>query len=103
MNKDSLNQYDDNDEKIPRKVQKLTGTKVCFTQLEFMEKEDIINKIKEEFFWFLELNKENNYRIIVDKECIDYSDFVEYTENIDVSKYIISDQIIKKDIKKLQN
>ena len=67
MNKDSLNQYDDNDEKIPRKVQKLTGTKVCFTQLEFMEKEDIINKIKEEFFWFLELNKENNYRIIVDK------------------------------------
>lgn len=52
MNKDSLNQYDDNDEKIPRKVQKLTGTKVCFTQLEFMEKEDIINKIKEEFFGF---------------------------------------------------
>lgn len=87
MNKDSLNQYDDNGEKLPCKVEKLTGTKVSFTQLESMEKEDIINKIKEEFFWFLELNKENDYKIIVDKECIDYSDFVEHTENMDVSKY----------------
>ena len=52
-----------------------------------LEKEDIINKIKEEFFWFLELNKENDYKIIVDKECINYSDFVEHTENMDVSKY----------------
>ena len=87
MNKDSLNQYDDNVEKLPCKVEKLTGTKVSFTQLESMEKEDIINKIKEEFFWFLELNKENDYKIIVDKECINYSDFVEHTENMDVSKY----------------
>lgn len=87
MNKDSLNQYDDNGEKLPCKVEKLTGTKVSFTQLESMEKEDIINKIKEEFFWFLELNKENDYKIIVDKECINYSDFVEHTENMDVSKY----------------
>ena len=50
MNKDSLNQYDDNGEKLPCKVEKLTGTKVSFTQLESMEKEDI--KSKKNFFGF---------------------------------------------------
>ena len=52
MNKDSLNQYDDNDEKIPRKVQKLTGTKVCFTQLEFMKRRILLIKLKRSFFGF---------------------------------------------------
>ena len=87
MSKDSLNQYDDNDEKEPKIVQKTTGTKVTFTQLDSLEKKDIISKIKEEFFWFLELNKQNNYHISVDNETIDYSTFIEHVEEIDASIY----------------
>ena len=44
-----------------------------------------IQRIKEEFFWFLELNRENEFSIFVDGVPIDYSDFVMGTENIDVS------------------
>lgn len=85
MNKDSLNQYDDNGERKPHEVQGNTGTKVTFTQLESLDKKDIVQKIKEEFFWFLELNKENGYTISVDSENIDYSEFVVGKENIDAS------------------
>lgn len=52
MNKDSLNQYDDNGEKLPCKVEKLTGTKVSFTQLESMEKKILSIKSKKNFFGF---------------------------------------------------
>lgn len=85
MNKDSLNQYDDNSEKKPHEVQMDLGTKVTFTQLESLDKKEIIQRIKEEFFWFLELNRENEFSIFVDGVPIDYSDFVMGTENIDVS------------------
>lgn len=43
MNKDSLNQYDDNGDEKPHEVQEATGTKVTFTQLESLEKKDIIH------------------------------------------------------------
>lgn len=85
MNKDSLNQYDDNGEQRPHEVQMNSGTKVTFTQLESLDKKEIIQKIKEEFFWFLELNKENQYCIFVDDVPIDYSDFIVETQDIDVS------------------
>ena len=84
MNKDSLNQYDDNSEKKPHEVQMDLGTKVTFTQLESLDKKEIIQRIKEEFFWFLELNRENEFSIFVDGVPVDYSDFVMGTENIDV-------------------
>lgn len=87
MNKDSLNQYDDNGDEKPHEVQEATGTKVTFTQLESLEKKDIIQKIKEEFFWFLELNRENKYKILVDEIPIDYSEFILDKQNIDVSDF----------------
>lgn len=76
MNKNSLNQYDDNNEKQPVIVDKKTGTSVTFDQVESLDKKDIIEKIKEEFFWFLELNKENNFTIKVNEKKIDYSDYI---------------------------
>lgn len=87
MNKDSLNQYDDNGDEKPHEVQEATGTKVTFTQLESLEKKDIIQKIKEEFFWFLELNRENKYKILVDEIPIDYSEFILDKQNIYVSDF----------------
>ena len=83
MNKDSLNQYDDNGEEPPEQVYDIgTGTKVIFTQLESLDKKEIITRIKEEFFWFLELNEENGFSIIVDNDRIDYADYIIKRENI---------------------
>ena len=84
MSKDTINQYDDNGNKEPSEVQEETGTTVTFTQIEVLDKVDIIQKIKEEFFWFLELN--DGYSIYVGNEKIDYSDLVIQREKIDLSK-----------------
>lgn len=81
MEKDSLNQYDDNGGKVPRVTEKGLGTEVIFTQLQQFSKEEILARIKVEFFWFLELNKNRNYKIFIDGEQINYDDFV--VERID--------------------
>lgn len=76
MEKDSLNQYDDNGGNLPIITDKDLGTEVIFTQLQQFSKEEIVKRIKVEFFWFLELNKNRNYKIVVDGEEICYEDFV---------------------------
>lgn len=76
MEKDSLNQYDDNGGKDPKVSEKALGTEVIFTQLQQFSKEEIVQRIKVEFFWFLELNRNRNYKIIVDDEELRYEDFV---------------------------
>ena len=92
MNKNSLNQYDDNNEKQPVIVDKKTGTSVTFDQVESLDKKDIIEKIKEEFFWFLELNKENNFTIKVNEEKIDYSDYIKQKKCIDITGFNCNEQ-----------
>lgn len=92
MNKNSLNQYDDNNEKQPVIVDKKTGTSVTFDQVESLDKKDIIEKIKEEFFWFLELNKENNFTIKVNEEKIDYSDYIKQKKYIDITGFNCNEQ-----------
>lgn len=52
MEKDSLNQYDDNGGKTPKTTEKDTGTEVIFTQIQQFSKEDIVERIKTEFFGF---------------------------------------------------
>lgn len=74
MEKDSLNQYNDNDGEIPQLTYKDLGTSVVFSQIQQFSKEEIVEKIKTDFFWFLELYK--NYKILIDGEEITYEDFV---------------------------
>lgn len=50
------------------------GTEVVFTQIQQFLKEEIVKRIKNEFFWFLELNKHRNFRIFVDGEKVTYDD-----------------------------
>ena len=76
MDKDTLNRYDDNDGKKPHITQKGTGTEVIFTQIQQFSKEEIVEKIRAEFFWFLELNKKKNYQILIDEEMLTYDDYV---------------------------
>ena len=76
MNKDSLNEYDDNGGLKPTETKDSVGTKVTFTQLIALSKEEIIEEIRNEFFWFLELNESNKYEISVDDQLISYEDIV---------------------------
>lgn len=76
MEKDSLNQYDDNGGKIPKVTEKESGTEVIFTQLQQFSKEEIVARIKVEFFWFLELNRSRGYKILVDGVTLSYEEFV---------------------------
>ena len=48
MEKDSLNQYDDNGGKTPKTTEKDTGTEVIFTQIQQFSKEEIVERIKNE-------------------------------------------------------
>ena len=76
MERDRLNQYDDNNGNPPNKTLKKTGTTVRMTQMESLNKEDVIEAIKSEFFWFLELNSAKEYKIYVDDEVLSYEDCV---------------------------
>ncbi len=76
MEKDSLNQYDDNGGRKPKTTGKNVGTEVIFTQIQQFSKEEIVERIKNEFFWFLELNENRNFQILVDGEKITYDDFI---------------------------
>ena len=87
MNRDSLNKYDDNEGKKPSATEEGTGTKVQFNQIINLEKEEIVKRIKEEFFWFLELHKDSDFEIWIDNEKIDYSEFIVKYEKIDTSEY----------------
>lgn len=86
MHRDSLNQYDDNGGEKPQETTRAKGTKVIFTQLDVLDKDKIIQSIKEEFFWFLELNKKRNFQILVNDEKIGYEDFVVNRVNLDLSE-----------------
>lgn len=87
MNKNSMNAYDDNGENLPNKTTDDSGTTVIFTQIVTLYKEEIIEKIREEFFWFLELNKDNNYQIWVDKERVTYEKYIVEKKQINMSEY----------------
>lgn len=87
MKKDSINTYNDNDGKIPDETTDNIGTEVVFTQLIAISKKEIIDKIKEEFFWFLELNIGNDYQIWVDEERVTYKEFIIEKKKIDIEEY----------------
>lgn len=84
MNKDSLNEYDDNGGNEPVETSNSVGTKVTFTQLITLSKDEIIDEIKNEFFWFIELNKNNQYEIWVDNKRISYEDIVVNRTELDL-------------------
>lgn len=92
MDKDSLNEYDDNNGEQPSIVSEATGTKVIFTQLISMSEDEIVAKIKEEFFWFLELNKDNGYEIWINDEKVSYDEYILRKVQLDTSEYMLSQE-----------
>ena len=76
IKKDSLNQFDDNNGEKPKLVEKETGTEVIFTGIQEFSKDEIIECIKINFSWFLELNKYKNYKIYIDGVELSYEDYI---------------------------
>lgn len=86
MDKDSLNQYDDNGGDIPVEVSQDTGTSVIFTQIQNFSKAEIIDKIKSTFFWFLELNRAKGLKILVDEKPVTYEEYVVKRVSLDLNE-----------------
>lgn len=88
MNREHLNQYDDNNGEKPVKTNKEipTGTSVQFEGVYGLYKDEIVEAIRNEFFWFLELNKEKHYSIILDDEIVNYENYVTIRNLITVSE-----------------
>lgn len=86
MDKDSLNRYDDNGGMKPQISCKETGTEVVFEQIIQLSKKEIEEKIKSEFFWFLELNKKKGYKILLDDNLLTYEDYVIERTNIELER-----------------
>ncbi len=83
MDKNSLNAYDDNNGQKPIITDEVVGTTVTFTQLINLSKKEIFDKVRDEFFWFLELNKHRNYEIWIDDEKISYEEMVFTRKTLD--------------------
>jgi hypothetical protein len=93
INASSLNKISNLD-KNPTIVNKNTGTKVSFSGFEAIKKdnieEELLNHLKKEFCWFLELNKPKNFSLIINGKGLDYSNLVENREDINISNEDVS-------------
>lgn len=73
MNSISLHEYNPNDEKEPTNTLEATGTIVSFTNVFGIDKEDLIQSIRDKFFWFICLYSYKKYEIRLNGELIDFS------------------------------
>ncbi|SEA47158.1 ATP-binding protein [Pedobacter hartonius] len=74
------------------------GTRVLFSNLRISAEEleqEIIPYLKSEFCWFLELNKKNNYSILVNGVILDYTDNIQDYEDGLLIRYEDSSTVFK--------
>jgi len=84
INSDSLLEW--NFKKDPVKTNEAVGTTVNFTLINssFTDIEDleILDCLKQEFAWFLELNKANNYKLNINDSPLKYSELIIDSEKL---------------------
>lgn len=85
---DSVN-YSVSDEKTIKKKQN-TGTKVSFEEFfnltgDLLESDDFRQFLAQEFGWFLYLNKDKDYKLVVNGDEINYKSIIADTDNFDLS------------------
>lgn len=82
----SLNSYQSG--VFEQAIQEQTGTSVKFYNLKINEEyllQEIIPYLKAEFCWFLELNKQKNYQIIINGTALAYADqILDYQDDIEL-------------------
>jgi flagellar biosynthesis chaperone FliJ/mRNA-degrading endonuclease YafQ of YafQ-DinJ toxin-antitoxin module len=83
MNADSLNSYTESE---VEKTQDFTGTCVKFYGIipELISKEKLIEYLKTEFAWFLELHKDRSFEIKVDGKTLDYATLIVDRESFEL-------------------
>ncbi|MCX2479789.1 ATP-binding protein [Pedobacter sp. MC2016-15] len=92
----ALNNYQASLLDIP--LNEKSGTRVIFSNMKISSEDleqEIIPYLKAEFCWFLELNKESGYQILINGELLDYTDYIQdYEENF-LIRYEDSDTVFK--------
>jgi len=77
-------------EQTIKETKKETGTTVIFSGFFNLEKNpemenSLLNHLRNEFCWFLELNKSKGYHLIINGKDLDYSNLLEETETFDIT------------------
>ena len=105
MSNQSLNEYDLNEGKEPKEVQANTGTKVFFSNVVGIALDEIKKAIINEFFWFICIYSNKNYKILVDENELDFRSNIREEFKIDFSyrnsrKYLIKAYLWKNSLGK---
>lgn len=85
MNSSCLHEYNPNDEKEPTETDESTGTVVSFINVFDVNYEELIQAIKDKFFWFICLYSYKQYDIRINGESLDFSSKKKDEFPIDVS------------------
>ena len=86
MNSNYLHEYNPNNEKEPIDTLETTGTKVSFRNVFGIDKEKLIQSIRDKFFWFICLYSYKQYKIRLNGELIDFSSKKKREYPIDISE-----------------
>jgi len=73
-----------------KEVNGQTGTEVTFKGFSTLKgkenvEHELLNYIKREFCWFLELNKERNFQLVINGKSLDYSKLVGETDQFEIT------------------
>lgn len=84
----ALNEFEGIDD-VPQKTDEDTGTIVSFSRFkmsirDYDEIMKMIDYIKKEFCWFLELNKSKNFQLFINGENLDYTDILADREEFEI-------------------
>ncbi|MBR6622889.1 MAG: ATP-binding protein [Ruminococcus sp.] len=85
MNSSCLHEYNPNDEKEPADTDEQTGTIVSFNNVFGINSEELVQTIKDKFFWFICIYSYKHYAIRINGESVDFSSKKKAEFPIDVS------------------
>jgi len=85
MKSSCLHEYNPNDGKEPTETDEQTGTVVSFNNVFGINCEDLVQSIKDKFFWFMCMYSYKQYDIRINKESLDFSSKKKAEFPIDVS------------------
>lgn len=92
MYRQTLNSYDPNNNETPMNTQSPLGTKVTFSSVTGIYEDELLQAIKNEFFWFIELNNEKNYKIFLNGNELDFKSVVIEEKLVDISELELDHQ-----------
>lgn len=87
MDRDALNSYNPNDNEKPTLTKEAEGTCVSFSQVNGLYEDEIIQAVKNEFFWFVELNRTKKCQIFIEDKSVDFSSVEMERKTLDISNF----------------